>query len=104
MKKKNLMSASIITIVALAAFMGYNAQSSETTMADLMLDENVEALTAGEGIPSCSASANCYDNVFNEKTFQYENSIVGSVSCNGTKSCCSGYEYVECDGVLSQCN
>lgn len=48
MKKKLMMSVSALAVVALTMFAGYKTQSSQSTMADLMLDENVEALTAGE--------------------------------------------------------
>lgn len=47
MKKKVLMAVSVLAVVALATFTGYKTLSPQTT-ADLMLEENVEALTAGE--------------------------------------------------------
>lgn len=52
MKKKVLMAVSVLAVVALAAFTGYKTLSSQTT-ADLMLEENVEALTAGESGKDC---------------------------------------------------
>lgn len=55
---------------------------------------NVEALASDEGGYSCSASANCY----------FGSTVEGSVSCTGTKSCESGYEYVKCDGKTSSCS
>lgn len=49
MKKKIFISVSALAVVALAAFTGYNAQSSETAMADLLLQENIEALASDDG-------------------------------------------------------
>lgn len=48
MRKKTIMSAFAIAIVAMTAFAGYKTMSHQSTAADLMLDENVEALTQGE--------------------------------------------------------
>lgn len=48
MRKKTIMSAFAIAIVAMTAFAGYKTMSHQSTAADLMLDENVEALTQEE--------------------------------------------------------
>ena len=48
MKKKNLMSLSVFALFALAAFTSYKTLRLTTTSADLMLNENIEALTAGD--------------------------------------------------------
>lgn len=48
MRKKTIISAFAIAIVAMTAFAGYKTMSHQSTAADLMLDENVEALTQGE--------------------------------------------------------
>ena len=52
MRKKTIMSAFAIAIVAMTAFAGYKTMSHQSTAADLMLDENVEALTEGETVGS----------------------------------------------------
>ena len=45
MKKKNLLSVFTLAVVALTAFTGYKAFTPKATVADLLLDENIEALT-----------------------------------------------------------
>lgn len=52
MKKKLMMSVSALAVVALTAFTSYKTQNAQSTMANLMLDENIEALTAGESKPN----------------------------------------------------
>ncbi|MBQ7195720.1 MAG: hypothetical protein IJS07_08840 [Bacteroidales bacterium] len=59
---------------------------------DDILSLNVEALVRSETPTTCTATANC---LLGDK-------ILGSVSCTGTR-CISGYGYVECDGVKSEC-
>lgn len=58
MKKKIFMSVSIFTVVALAAFTSHQTLSPQTT-ADLMLDENIEALTDGD-TPDDQEVVKCY--------------------------------------------
>ena len=48
MKKKNFMLLSVFALFALAAFTSYKTLRLTTTSADLMLNENIEALTAGD--------------------------------------------------------
>lgn len=58
MRKKIFLSVSALVVVALTAFTSYKTQSSQSTMADLMLDENIEALTAGE-----TGKETCYNTI-----------------------------------------
>ncbi len=48
MKKKLMMSVSALAVVALTAVVSQKTLGTQTAMADLMLSENIEALTAGE--------------------------------------------------------
>lgn len=48
MKRKILMSVSALALVVLAVFTSYKTLGLKTTTADLMLNENIEALTAGD--------------------------------------------------------
>ena len=48
MKKKVIISTFAIAAMALTAFTGYKTFGPKKTMADLILDENIEALTQGE--------------------------------------------------------
>lgn len=48
MRKKILMSVPVLALIALAAFTSYKTLGLKTTTADLMLDENIEALADSE--------------------------------------------------------
>ncbi len=48
MKKKINISTFVIAAMALTAFTGYKAFGQKQSMSDLLLDENIEALTRGE--------------------------------------------------------
>lgn len=48
MKKKILLSVFTLVVVTLTAFVGYKAYVPKATVADLLLDENIEALTQNE--------------------------------------------------------
>ena len=48
MKKKTIIFAFVIAAMALTAFTGYKAFGPKQSMSDLLLDENIEALTQGE--------------------------------------------------------
>ncbi len=48
MKKKIFISTFAIAAMALTAFTGYKALGPKQSMSDLVLDENIEALTDGE--------------------------------------------------------
>ncbi len=48
MKKKTIISTFAIAAMALTAFTGYKIFGSKQSMSDLLLDENIEALTNGE--------------------------------------------------------
>lgn len=66
MKKKIFMSVSALTVVSLATFTSYKTLSSQTTMADLILNENIEAISADES--ETYFIKKCYINE-NEKGF-----------------------------------
>ncbi len=48
MKKKIIISIFFIAAMALTAFIGYKTLGQKQSMSDLLLDENIEALTRGE--------------------------------------------------------
>jgi hypothetical protein len=48
MKKKILLSVFAFAVVVLAVFASYKTLNANAAVADLMLDENIEALTARE--------------------------------------------------------
>ena len=48
MKKKIFISTFAIAAMALTAFTGYKTFGPKQSMSDLLLDENIEALTQGE--------------------------------------------------------
>ncbi len=48
MKKKLIISTFVIAAMALTAFTGYQTFGQKQSMSDLILDENIEALTQGE--------------------------------------------------------
>jgi hypothetical protein len=48
MKKKVIISTFAIAAMALTTFTGYKTFGLKKTMADIILDENIEALTQGE--------------------------------------------------------
>ncbi len=48
MKKKIIISTFFIAAMALTAFTGYKTLGQKQSMSDLLLDENIEALTRGE--------------------------------------------------------
>ena len=48
MKKKIFISTFAIAAMALTAFTGYKTLGPKKSMSDLLLDENIEALTKGE--------------------------------------------------------
>ncbi len=48
MKKKIIISIFFIAAMALTAFTGYKTFGQKQSMSDLLLDENIEALTRGE--------------------------------------------------------
>lgn len=48
MKKKIIISTFVIAAMALTAFTGYKTLGQKQSMSDLLLDENIEALTNGE--------------------------------------------------------
>jgi hypothetical protein len=48
MKKKVIISTFAIAAMALMAFTGYKTFGPKKTTSDLLLDENIEALTQGE--------------------------------------------------------
>jgi hypothetical protein len=50
MKKKIIISTFAIAAMALTAFTGYKTFGPKQSMSDLLLDENIEALTQGEEI------------------------------------------------------
>ena len=80
----------MVTIVGITM---YNSHDTNSTLSSIVL-KNIEALADGESGYSCSASATCF----------YGGRAEGSVSCTGTNSCTSGYEYVKCDGNTSYCS
>lgn len=97
--KKNVIKTAIAAVCVVAAGFGgvkaYNAANQSES--DMLLAENIEALSAGDGggSSSCSASANC---------LTPSGTITGSVSCSGSSgSCFSGEGYVQCDGKQSRC-
>lgn len=48
MKKKILLSVFTLAVVAVTTFTSYKTFGAKATVAELMLDENIEALTQGE--------------------------------------------------------
>lgn len=53
---------------------------------------------------SCTASTDCYKQVYNSTTLKWESVKYGSVSCSTTSgTCTSGSNYVECGGQRSIC-
>ncbi len=59
MKKKILLSVFVFAVVALAVFASYKTLNANAAVADLMLDENIEALTRGEDDQAPNRE-NCY--------------------------------------------
>lgn len=48
MKKRIVLSVLAAAIVALTSFIGYRSLSSQPSEADILLNENIDALTSGE--------------------------------------------------------
>ncbi|MDR0575439.1 MAG: NVEALA domain-containing protein [Tannerella sp.] len=91
MKKKFFYGIAVLVTATVATWNVNLGKSDE--LSDVFL-ANVEALAQESGSRySCSASANCY----------YGSQVEGSVSCTGTTTCVSGFEYVRCDGKTSKC-
>lgn len=91
MRKIEIIAA--ITIVVVVAGISVLCSKQKHFLSEVAL-ANIEALANPEESGySCSATANCY----------FGGRVEGSVSCSGTVSCISGYEYVICDGRTSYC-
>lgn len=100
---KQKLSLTILAVAVCAGSIILTSKGKSAASSDLMND-NVEALAAGEAGGSCSASANCYSQKYNNKTQTWEYVCIGSVSCSGTEVCYSGDGWVQCDGIESSCN
>lgn len=96
MKILNVKTAIAAVCVVAAGFSGMKAYNvANQSEADMLLAENIEALSAGDnGESTCSATADCISG--GVKT--------GCVNCTGHNgNCYSGYGYVTCDGSTSKC-
>lgn len=78
MKKKLIVSVSALVVVALTTFLGQRTLCSQSSMTDLLLDENVEALSRNESI---TITYSCHYN-FLINTWRCEWYLSGS-DCTG---------------------
>ena len=67
MKKKIIISTFAIAVMALTAFTGYKTFGPKKSTSDLLLDENIEALTDGE---SGDKLLDCYNTITSKKGTQ----------------------------------
>lgn len=67
MKKKIFISMFAIAAMALTAFTGYKTFGPKQSMSDLLLDENIEALTDGE---TGDELLDCYNTITSKKGTQ----------------------------------
>lgn len=58
--KKSFLSVVALIVVGLTVFTSYKTFSPNSTVTNLMLDENIEALTAGESKPCIYRVLPCY--------------------------------------------
>lgn len=93
MKKRIVLSVLAAAIVALTSFIGYRSLSSQPSEADILLNENIDALTSGEDLnPFCynggRGAVYCsIDGGIN--VFGYGVSASCSVACvSGYYACC----------------
>ena len=63
MKKKTIIYTIAIAAMALTAFTGYKTFGPKQSMSDLLLDENIEALTNGENV----GRTDCYNTITSKK-------------------------------------
>lgn len=63
-------------------------------LSDLILTAHANA----ENKESCSASANCFGEVNGETV------VIGSVSCTHKSQCSTGFEWVQCGTVMTECS
>ena len=122
MKKKILLSVFTLAVVTLTAFTGYKAFGPQKTLADLILDENIEALSSGENSNTGSECGGSSVYAISEYTqgkqklrFHVSNNIDNTIEVsykrcsaygrgdiqgmNGTTDMSSGKEeFVECQG------
>lgn len=99
---KSFYTVALGTIVMVSAFLCSYLQIFSADTSDLMY-ANIEALAAGEGDTSCSASANCYSKEYDSSEGKWMNILIGTVSCTGKEECTSGNGYVICDGTTASC-
>lgn len=100
--KKRILFAAIVALATVSVIAGCLCQLSKAP-ANASALANIEALADGENVKSCNASAFCFKSEFNYKTNQWEDVIIGSVSCTGKEECKSGEGWVMCDGMTSSC-
>ncbi|MDR1737741.1 MAG: NVEALA domain-containing protein [Candidatus Symbiothrix sp.] len=91
--KKIICGIAVLAVAVIATVNVAISNKNVSRLTDRQL-ANVEALAQNEqSTYSCSASANCF----------YHGVVIGSVSCTGTSICLSGFQFVICDGITSEC-
>ena len=85
----------ILGVALLAVTLSLNSNSINSTSVNFDIANLISINTANAKVlaTTCSASATCF----------YGSQAQGSVSCTGTNTCQSGFEYVICDGKRSEC-
>ena len=94
MRKRLLLSVSAIVAIALTAVMNFKAWSPKPTAQELLLNENIEALTNGE---SEKKSLDCYNTITSKKGNQVRycptcTFIPGTSVLFAPSNTCLGYE------------
>lgn len=100
--KKHVFCAICVMLASVGGVYVSRLSSSNNSLEQNLLMENVEALSDGENSTSCSASTECYEKQYDDNTGKWVVVHVGSVSCSG-RSCSRTSNGVECDGEETNC-